>query len=69
MVILREQFLGTDEEEAISRIEFAIDDASELEYLVNIGGRTVAEASLAWDLSTGNIYALNSHGEWKLQTN
>ena len=69
MVILREQLLGIGESTAISRIEFAVDDVSELDDYLSLIGRTAATASLAWDLSTGNIYALNSHGEWKLQTN
>lgn len=51
----------------IERVIIAVDTADELEV---IKGKTkLACGSIAWILNTGDIYALNSKDEWKIQPN
>ena len=67
MEILREKFIGMDSDTAISRAELALDNASELPSAGLLKGRTLAAGSLAWDISTGDIYGMNSQGSWVKQ--
>ena len=66
MVILKEQLITMEDGKAVCRAEIAVDTAEEL---VNISftDRTLSAGSLAWDISSGDIYGLNSQGEWKIQ--
>lgn len=49
------------------RAEIIVDSASELPTEIN--GNVLTMGSIAWDISTGDFYALKSNGEWVKQGN
>ena len=50
-----------------SLAEIAIDSAADLPSDGKLYGRTLLLGSIAWDVSTGDFYALDSSAQWKLQ--
>ena len=47
------------------RAEIAVDSSSDL--TTTIGGQVLTAGSIAWDISTGNFYGLDSSGSWHKQ--
>ena len=47
------------------RAEIAVDSSSDL--TTTIGGQVLTAGSIAWDISTGNFYGLDSTGTWRKQ--
>lgn len=56
---------NTNNPKVYARCEIAVDAASEL--ATTVGRYTLTEGSLAWDISTGDIYGLKSNGTWVKQ--
>ena len=46
------------------RADIIVDSAEELPDIDDISGRILFQGSIAWDISTGDFYALTSTGEW-----
>ncbi len=47
------------------RAEIMVDSSSDL--TTTIGAGTLTAGSIAWDVSTGNFYGLDSDGSWHKQ--
>lgn len=74
MVRIRsERYLETVEAEGarISKVvaELDCDTASDLPTVDGLEGCVLAMGSIAWDISTGDFYGLNSSGSWIKQGN
>lgn len=67
--IRRTEFIRYDYSSArsIDRVELDIDSASELPTVDAFDGMRLYQGSIAWDISTGDFYGLNSLGEWYKQ--
>ena len=52
----------SNEQGEFIRAEISVSDASEL--ATTSGNYTFVEGSIAWDISTGDFYGLDSSGEW-----
>lgn len=67
--IRRTEFIRYDYSSArsIDRVELDIDSASELPTVDAFDGMRLYQGSIAWDVSTGDFYGLNSEGTWYKQ--
>lgn len=52
---------------SVVKAELDCDTAADLPAADGIGGRELLMGSIAWDISTGDFYALNSEGTWYKQ--
>ena len=52
---------------SVVKAELDCDTAADLPAADGIGGRELLMGSIAWDISTGDFYALNSEGKWYKQ--
>lgn len=50
------------------RAEIECDTAADLPGIDDYPGKRLSMGSVAWDISTGDFYGLNSSGEWINQT-
>ena len=66
--IIKEKFIRFDNSKSVVLAEICVDTAEELPNADGITGRILVQGSLAWDISTGDFYGLNSSGEWINQT-
>lgn len=70
--IRSERFIGEEivNGERLSKvvIEVDCDTSSDLPTATELEGRILAQGSVAWDISTGDFYGLNSSGVWIKQT-
>lgn len=55
----------TFEKTNTARVEIAVDSASEL--VTEYKGIAFTQGSIAWDISTGDFYGLDSNGNWNKQ--
>jgi len=67
--IIKSTFIRFDSSgRSVERLELALDSAADLPAAENgtviIDGRVAAQGSIAWDISTGDFYGLDSSGEW-----
>lgn len=62
--IIREKYLRPEEDLDLTRCEICVDTAEELPGIYDFSGKKLAQGSIAWDISTGDLYGLNSSGEW-----
>ena len=49
-------------------MELDIDSAAELPEADDFEGRLIAQGSIAWDITNGEFYGMDSSGEWHNQT-
>lgn len=63
--IIEEEETNTENPKVYARCDIAVDAASEL--ATAVGRYTLTEGSLAWDISTSDIYGLKSNGTWVKQ--
>lgn len=68
LTILKERFVSFDEGVAVVIAELAVDTKTELPTAAGIEGRKLSPASLAWEISSGEFYGLESDGKWVNQT-
>ena len=69
--IRKEIFKGYEETEegklSVVKVEIDVDSAEDLPAVDELSGRKLYIGSIAWDISTGDFYALNSEGTWYKQ--
>jgi hypothetical protein len=69
--IRKEIFKGYEDTEegklSVVKVEIDIDSAEDLPAVDELSGRKLYMGSIAWDISTGDFYALNSEGTWYKQ--
>lgn len=69
--IRKEIFKGYEDTEegrlSVVKVEIDIDSAEDLSAVDELSGRKLYMGSIAWDISTGDFYALNSEGTWYKQ--
>lgn len=69
MVSIRnEKFVKYEDNLSVVRVKINVDSADELPETDDFSGKILYQGSTARDLSTGDLYALTSEGEWILQT-
>ena len=68
LTVLKERFMSFDGQRAVIIAEIAVDTKTELPTADGIAGRTLAQGTLAWEISTGEFYGLKSNGTWVNQT-
>lgn len=69
MVSIRnEKFVKYEDNLSVVRVRINVDSADELPETDDFSGKILYQGSTARDLSTGDLYALTSEGEWILQT-
>ena len=69
--IRKEIFKGYEDTEegklSVVKVEIDIDSAEDLPAVDELSGRKLYMGSIAWDISTGDFYGLNSAGTWYKQ--
>lgn len=69
--IRKEIFKGYEDAEegklSVVKVEIDVDSAEDLPAVDELSGRKLYMGSIAWDVSTGDFYALNSEGTWYKQ--
>ena len=69
--IRKEVFKGYEDTEegklSVVKVEIDIDSAEDLPVVDELSGTKLYMGSIAWDVSTGDFYALNSEGTWYKQ--
>lgn len=69
--IRKELFKGYEETEegklSVVKVEIDVDSAEDLPAVDELSGRKLYMGSIAWDISTGDFYALDSEGTWYKQ--
>lgn len=69
--IRKEIFKGYEDTEegklSVVKVEIDIDSAEDLPAVDELPGRKLYMGSIAWDISTGDFYALSSEGTWYKQ--
>ena len=69
MITIRNStFIKFDDEVSVERMELDIDSATELPEADDFEGRLIAQGSIAWDITNGEFYGMDSSGEWHNQT-
>ncbi len=62
--IRNEKFIKYENNKSVMRMEIDVDSAEELPAKDYFSGRTLYQGSIAWDISTGDLYGFKSTGEW-----
>ena len=62
--IRNEEFIKYENGKAVMRMEIDVDSAEELPAIDDFSGKTLYMGSVAWDISTGDLYGFKSTGEW-----
>lgn len=69
--IRKEIFKGYEDAEegklSVVKVEIDVDSAEDLPAVDELSGRKLYMGSIAWDISTGDFYALTSEGTWYKQ--
>lgn len=65
--IIKGKHLYFDGSNSVVRIKIHMDTADELPTATEFSGKKLAMGSIAWVISTGDIYALDSNGNWQKQ--
>lgn len=68
ITMLKEKFLGSDSGVSVILAELAVDTKEDLPAADGIDGRILSDASLAWEISTGEFWGLDGEGKWVNQT-
>lgn len=70
--IRKEKFKGYEETEegklSVVKVEIDVDSAEDLPAVDELSGRKLYMGSIAWDISTGEFYGLDSDGVWHNQS-
>ena len=64
ITILKERFQSFNGPRSVVIAELAVDTKSELPAVQGIDGRELSQGSLAWIVSTGDIFGLSGSGIW-----
>ena len=72
LTVIKSKYLGEVESSGIMKnlvlVEMALDSSVDLPEVDYQTGQILAQGSIAWDISTGDFYGLNSSGSWINQT-
>ena len=72
LTVIKSKYLGEVESSGIMKnlvlAEMALDSSVDLPEVDYQTGQILAQGSIAWDISTGDFYGLNSSGSWINQT-
>ncbi len=68
LTILKEKFICFENSRSVIIAELSADAKTDLPAVNGLEGRTLAQGSLAWVISTGVFYGLGSDGKWADQT-
>ena len=70
--VIKELFVRNIEEggelKSLVRAQLCVDSSDDLPAVDYKTGQILAQGSIAWDISTGDFYGLNSSGSWINQT-
>ena len=64
LTILKEKFMSYNGERTLVIAELAVDTKTELPAEDGVSGRLISHGTVAWEISTGNIYGFGSGGKW-----
>ena len=67
--IKKEEFVKYENNLSVVRAKLNVDSAEELPETDDFSGKVLFQGSTARDISTGDVYALTSTGEWVVQNN
>lgn len=62
--IRNEEFIKYENNKSVMRMEIDVDSAEELPEVDYFSGKILYMGSVAWDISTGDLYGFKSTGEW-----
>ncbi|WP_028519174.1 hypothetical protein [Ruminococcus flavefaciens] len=68
VTILKERFRSFENERSVVVAELAVDEKTDLPLPGGISGRVLSQGTLAWEITTGDLYGLTSEGTWINQT-
>lgn len=72
LTVIKSKYLGEVESSGIMKnlvlVEMALDSSADLPEADYQTEQILAQGSIAWDISTGDFYGLNSAGSWINQT-
>lgn len=72
LTVIKSKYLGEVESSGIMKnlvlVEMALDSSADLPEVDYQTEQILAQGSIAWDISTGDFYGLNSSGNWINQT-
>ncbi|WP_028518303.1 hypothetical protein [Ruminococcus flavefaciens] len=64
LTILKEKFMSYNGERSLVIAELAVDTKTELPAEDGVNGRLISHGTIAWEISTGNIYGFGGDGKW-----
>ena len=64
LTILKEKFMSFNGERSLVIAELAVDSKTELPAENGVEGRVISHGTIAWEISTGDIYGFGSDGKW-----
>ncbi|WP_297956196.1 hypothetical protein [uncultured Ruminococcus sp.] len=64
LTIYKEEYLGSDSGVSVMRAELFVDAKEDLPAPADLTGKILATASIAWEISSGDFWGLNSEGKW-----
>ncbi len=68
VTILKERFRSFEDSKSVVVAELAVDVKTDLPVPDGISGRVLSQGTLAWEITTGELYGLGSDGKWINQT-
>jgi hypothetical protein len=64
LTILKEKFRSFDGERSLVIAELAVDTKTELPTSEGVEGRVISHGTIAWEISTGDLYGFGGDGKW-----
>ena len=68
LTILKEKFMSFDGERSLVIAELAVDAKTELPSADGVDGRLISHGTIAWEISTGDLYGFGGDGKWVNQS-
>ena len=64
LTILKEKFRSFDGERSLVIAELAVDTKTELPTSEGVEGSVISHGTIAWEISTGDLYGFGGDGKW-----
>lgn len=64
LTILKEKFMSFNGERSLVIAELAVDSKTELPAEEGVEGRIISQGTIAWEISTGDLYGFGGDGKW-----
>ncbi|MCR4793744.1 MAG: hypothetical protein K5898_00915 [Ruminococcus sp.] len=64
LTILKEKFRSFDGERSLVIAELAVDVKTELPQANGVEGRMISQGTIAWEISTGDLYGFGGDRKW-----